>query len=172
RCSENNAARHQSLRSIGDCICDCSAHVPFVSALPETACQRVGRLAESKLVEFGTRNCRRDDRDRLSGRLPDGLEIESSRPNFECGSGDSLDSTWRHPLPRTCLISDDSGSFAVHRRLDPARQMTKIKGMSIPYYHIDSFTGELFAGNPAGVCVLSSFLPDSTMQNIAAENRH
>ena len=60
----------------------------------------------------------------------------------------------------------------MHRRLDPARQMTKIKGMSIPYYHIDSFTGELFAGNPAGVCMLSSFLPDSTMQNIAAENRH
>jgi PhzF family phenazine biosynthesis protein len=44
--------------------------------------------------------------------------------------------------------------------------------MPIPYYHVDSFTGELFAGNPAGVCMLSAFLADSTMQKIAAENRH
>lgn len=44
--------------------------------------------------------------------------------------------------------------------------------MSIPYYHVDSFTGELFAGNPAGVCILSAFLADNTMQKIAAENRH
>ena len=34
RCSENNAARHQSLRSIGDCICDCSAHVPLFLLCP------------------------------------------------------------------------------------------------------------------------------------------
>ena len=44
--------------------------------------------------------------------------------------------------------------------------------MAIPYYHVDSFTGELFAGNPAGVCILSAFLADSIMQKIAAENRH
>ncbi len=44
--------------------------------------------------------------------------------------------------------------------------------MPIPYYHVDAFTGELFAGNPAGVCVLSAFLPDVTLQKIAAENRH
>jgi PhzF family phenazine biosynthesis protein len=44
--------------------------------------------------------------------------------------------------------------------------------MQIPYYHVDVFTDELFAGNPAGVCVLSAFLADSTMQKIAAENRH
>jgi PhzF family phenazine biosynthesis protein len=44
--------------------------------------------------------------------------------------------------------------------------------MTIPYYHVDAFTGELFAGNPAGVCILSASLADSTMQNIAAENRH
>jgi PhzF family phenazine biosynthesis protein len=44
--------------------------------------------------------------------------------------------------------------------------------MAIPYYHIDAFTSELFAGNPAGVCILSAFLADSTMQKIAAENRH
>src|SRR6266550_421223 len=44
--------------------------------------------------------------------------------------------------------------------------------MPIPYYHVDAFTGELFAGNPAGVCMLSDFLADSTMRKIAAENRH
>jgi PhzF family phenazine biosynthesis protein len=46
------------------------------------------------------------------------------------------------------------------------------RDMAIPYYHVDVFAGELFAGNPAGVCILSSFLADSTMQKIAIENRH
>jgi PhzF family phenazine biosynthesis protein len=44
--------------------------------------------------------------------------------------------------------------------------------MAIPYYHVDAFTSELFAGNPAGVCILSAPLADSVMQKIAAENRH
>src|SRR5258707_12038476 len=44
--------------------------------------------------------------------------------------------------------------------------------MAIPYYHVDAFTGELFAGNPAGDCILFAFLADSIMQKIAAENRH
>jgi PhzF family phenazine biosynthesis protein len=44
--------------------------------------------------------------------------------------------------------------------------------MAIPYYHVDAFTSELFAGNPAGVCILSAFPADSIMQKIAAENRH
>jgi len=44
--------------------------------------------------------------------------------------------------------------------------------MSIPYYHVDAFTGELSGGNPAGVCILSSFLTDKALQKIAAENRH
>ncbi|MGC1684456.1 MAG: PhzF family phenazine biosynthesis protein [Candidatus Acidiferrales bacterium] len=44
--------------------------------------------------------------------------------------------------------------------------------MAIPYYHVDAFTSDLFAGNPAGVCVLPAFLPASIMLKIAAENRH
>lgn len=44
--------------------------------------------------------------------------------------------------------------------------------MAIPYYHVDAFTDELFAGNPAGVCILPAFPSDSIMQKIAAENRH
>jgi PhzF family phenazine biosynthesis protein len=44
--------------------------------------------------------------------------------------------------------------------------------MAIPYYHVDAFTSELFAGNPAGVCILPAFPADRLMQKIAAENRH
>ena len=44
--------------------------------------------------------------------------------------------------------------------------------MAIPYYHVDSFTTDLFAGNPAGVCILPAFPADSIMLKIAAENRH
>lgn len=44
--------------------------------------------------------------------------------------------------------------------------------MSIPYYQIDSFASELFAGNPAGVCFLPTFPGKDVMQKIAAENRH
>ena len=44
--------------------------------------------------------------------------------------------------------------------------------MSIPYYHIDSFASELFAGNPAGVCFFPAFPGNDVMQKIAAENRH
>ena len=37
-------------------------------------------------------------------------------------------------------------------------------------YQIDAFTDRRFGGNPAGVCPLRSWLPDRTMQAIAAEN--
>ena len=42
--------------------------------------------------------------------------------------------------------------------------------MSISYYHIDSFASELFAGNPAGVCLLPAFPVNDVMQKIAEEN--
>ena len=42
--------------------------------------------------------------------------------------------------------------------------------MSIPYYQVDAFTSTLFAGNPAGVCLLAAWLPDAVLQSIAAEN--
>lgn len=44
--------------------------------------------------------------------------------------------------------------------------------MSTPYYHIDSFTDQVFSGNPAGVCVVGEFPSPVLMQKIAAENRH
>jgi len=42
--------------------------------------------------------------------------------------------------------------------------------MRIPLYQIDAFTSRLFAGNPAAVCPLEHWLPDSLLQSIAAEN--
>jgi predicted PhzF superfamily epimerase YddE/YHI9 len=42
--------------------------------------------------------------------------------------------------------------------------------MRLPLYQVDAFTGDLFGGNPAAVCPLERWLPDATMQAIAAEN--
>ncbi len=40
---------------------------------------------------------------------------------------------------------------------------------SIPTFIVDSFTNEVFKGNPAGVCLLAENIPDSLMQSIATE---
>ncbi|MEQ9814947.1 MAG: PhzF family phenazine biosynthesis protein [Azospirillaceae bacterium] len=40
----------------------------------------------------------------------------------------------------------------------------------IRYFHVDAFTDRLFAGNPAGVCLLDRPLEPALMQAIAAEN--
>lgn len=42
--------------------------------------------------------------------------------------------------------------------------------MKIPIYQVDAFTSGVFSGNPAAVCPLEKWLPDSTLQAIAAEN--
>ena len=42
--------------------------------------------------------------------------------------------------------------------------------MRLPIYQVDAFTDSLFGGNPAAVCPLDAWLPDATMQAIAAEN--
>ena len=42
--------------------------------------------------------------------------------------------------------------------------------MDIPIFQVDAFAKKQFAGNPAGVCPLKAWLPDATMQAIAAEN--
>lgn len=42
--------------------------------------------------------------------------------------------------------------------------------MRLPLYQVDAFTDTLFAGNPAAVVPLESWLPDNIMQSIAAEN--
>ena len=42
--------------------------------------------------------------------------------------------------------------------------------MNLPFYQVDAFTDRLFAGNPAGVCLLQAFPDDTVMQHIATEN--
>ena len=42
--------------------------------------------------------------------------------------------------------------------------------MRIPIYTLDAFTSRVFHGNPAAVCPLAVWLPDETLQGIAAEN--
>lgn len=42
--------------------------------------------------------------------------------------------------------------------------------MELPIYQIDAFADRLFAGNPAAVVPLKAWLPEATMQAIAAEN--
>jgi PhzF family phenazine biosynthesis protein len=42
--------------------------------------------------------------------------------------------------------------------------------MRLPLYQVDAFTRRRFAGNPAAVCPLPKWLPDGTLQQIAAEN--
>ena len=42
--------------------------------------------------------------------------------------------------------------------------------MKLPLYQVDAFAGAVFAGNPAAVCPLDSWLEDATLQAIAGEN--
>jgi len=42
--------------------------------------------------------------------------------------------------------------------------------MKLPIYQVDAFTKKVFAGNPAAVVPLPDWLPDNTLQAIAAEN--
>lgn len=42
--------------------------------------------------------------------------------------------------------------------------------MKVPFFHVDAFTDRLFAGNPAGVCLLEGWVSDPLLQKIAFEN--
>jgi PhzF family phenazine biosynthesis protein len=42
--------------------------------------------------------------------------------------------------------------------------------VNIPIYQLDAFADRPFGGNPAAVCLLDGWLPDATLQHIAAEN--
>jgi PhzF family phenazine biosynthesis protein len=41
--------------------------------------------------------------------------------------------------------------------------------MTIPLYHVDAFTDRPFSGNPAAVCLLPNWKPDSWLQSVAFE---
>ena len=40
----------------------------------------------------------------------------------------------------------------------------------IPYFEVFAFTRRMFAGNPAGICLLEEWLPNEQLQAIAAQN--
>ena len=42
--------------------------------------------------------------------------------------------------------------------------------MKIPFYQVDAFSGKIFSGNPAAVCVMDEWLDNDSLQAIAAEN--
>jgi PhzF family phenazine biosynthesis protein len=42
--------------------------------------------------------------------------------------------------------------------------------MDLPLFQVDAFSSVVFGGNPAAVCPLREWLPDETLQSIAAEN--
>ncbi|MCU0856824.1 MAG: PhzF family phenazine biosynthesis protein [Pontiellaceae bacterium] len=42
--------------------------------------------------------------------------------------------------------------------------------MKLPIYQLDAFANAPFEGNPAAVCPLVNWLPDTLMQSIAEEN--
>ena len=42
--------------------------------------------------------------------------------------------------------------------------------MRIPLYQVDAFASQVFAGNPAAVCLLDRWVDDSILQAVAAEN--
>jgi PhzF family phenazine biosynthesis protein len=42
--------------------------------------------------------------------------------------------------------------------------------MSLTVFHVDAFTNEAFAGNPAAVCPLAAWLDDGLLQAVASEN--
>ena len=42
--------------------------------------------------------------------------------------------------------------------------------MEIPIFQVDAFSADVFSGNPAAICPLEDWLPDETLQAIAAEN--
>ena len=45
-----------------------------------------------------------------------------------------------------------------------------MSALRIPMYQVDAFSGRVFAGNPAAICPLETWLPDAQMQAIATEN--
>ncbi len=45
-----------------------------------------------------------------------------------------------------------------------------MQNIRVPYFEIAAFADETFAGNQAGVCVLDEWLPEGTLQKIAAQN--
>jgi PhzF family phenazine biosynthesis protein len=53
--------------------------------------------------------------------------------------------------------------------LEITRSIRHASVMSTPLFHVDAFTERAFAGNPAGVCILTDERENAWMQSVAAE---
>ncbi len=58
----------------------------------------------------------------------------------------------------------------VPRSFTPIIWQPEAPHMAIPVFQVDAFTDHVFGGNPAAVCPLEEWLPDETLQAIAAEH--
>jgi predicted PhzF superfamily epimerase YddE/YHI9 len=76
----------------------------------------------------------------------------------------------RDGLQTRRLDARDAGAREVELGNEAAQMLKKMHQMRIPYFQVNAFTSEPFAGNPAGVCLLEQWLPDALLQRIAAEN--
>jgi PhzF family phenazine biosynthesis protein len=71
---------------------------------------------------------------------------------------------------RALRTSTKSGTKVIQKTGLSFLKRFKEERMKITFYQIDAFTSRVFSGNPAGVCLLESWLEDRTLQSIAAEN--
>ena len=78
------------------------------------------------------------------------------------------------PSPTTSTSPERLADFVIlfvpRSRLSPSHPVCQTAGVSVPYFQIDAFSARIFQGNPAGVCLLESWLPDDVLQKVAAEN--
>src|SRR5439155_5776504 len=94
----------------------------------------------------------------------DGLRSHAARHAPDDGRGDRAVHAARahrhRALPGESRARDALSGVVAHRE----------GGMKLPIYQVDAFTGTVFKGNPAAICPLERWLPEATMQSIAAEN--
>jgi PhzF family phenazine biosynthesis protein len=77
------------------------------------------------------------------------------------------------PVKKAAKSARRPGAARTHKAAkSPGRKPARSarKETVLPFFQVDSFTGRLFHGNPAGVVLLEKWLPAEVMQAIAAEN--
>jgi PhzF family phenazine biosynthesis protein len=77
---------------------------------------------------------------------------------------------WWHRALSGAAIADIRAIDGLFRRGGPEHDPPMTNDTTYPLFQIDAFTDRLFSGNPAAVVLLPAWLPDATLQAIAAEN--
>lgn len=77
----------------------------------------------------------------------------------------------RNPGEKSAFGNSGQPDRAVFERIAAASPKAVNPGMAtIPFFWIDAFTDQPFAGNPAGVCPLEAWLPDAKFQQMALQH--